>query len=100
MLYDDRNRAQDEEFSLKLHLTSSLEESVYRALSQARERKDIIAVSTLDEMRDWLDEQAVSAVRLIRSPTDLTPAAEPGHSMLHWWFTLFRHIIILCVPTN
>jgi hypothetical protein len=28
--------------------------------SHARERKDIMAVSTLDELRDWLDEQSVS----------------------------------------
>jgi hypothetical protein len=27
--------------------------------SHARERKDIMAVSTLDELRDWLDEQSV-----------------------------------------
>eukprot|EP00953_Heterococcus_sp_UTEX-ZZ885_P001605 1388-Heterococcus_DN1.PRE.3 len=59
-------RAQDEEFSMKLHLTSSLEEAVYRALSHARERKDIMAVSTLDELRDWLDEQSDEALPLAR----------------------------------
>ncbi|KAG5190073.1 molecular chaperones HSP70/HSC70, HSP70 superfamily [Tribonema minus] len=57
----ERFRAQDEEFSLKLRLTSSLEEAVYRGLSVARERKDIMAVSELDELRDWLDEQSQAA---------------------------------------
>mmetsp|Transcript_14188 Transcript_14188/g.20048 ORF Transcript_14188/g.20048 Transcript_14188/m.20048 type:complete len:653 (-) Transcript_14188:65-2023(-) len=57
----EKFRAQDEEFSLKLRLTSSLEEAIYRALSIARERKDIIAVSELDEMRDWMDEHSHSA---------------------------------------
>lgn len=32
--------------------------------SHARERKDIMAVSTLDELRDWLDEQSVRLKQL------------------------------------
>jgi hypothetical protein len=35
--------------------------------SHARERKDIMAVSTLDELRDWLDEQSVRFLSIIHT---------------------------------
>ncbi|CAN0470039.1 unnamed protein product, partial [Discosporangium mesarthrocarpum] len=57
----EKHRAQDAELAQKVAMQTTLEEAVCAALSAARTRGDTSTVSTLEDMRDWLDYDASNA---------------------------------------
>ena len=57
----ERYRAEDEALAHRIHLRNALEEAVYNIKSRLLERNDLLGITALDDLLQWLDEESQDA---------------------------------------
>jgi molecular chaperone DnaK (HSP70) len=57
----ERYREEDEALAKKIHLRNALEESVYRIKSSLTEKNDIVGMTELDDILNWLETESDAA---------------------------------------